>query len=217
MTAIKGLSPWVLRKELKLDTCLVTPALVYKGSHSFSNLKSWGLHLAIRLSLLRWSIQCAPMTVGEWVLSATHLRWKAVEESKTSWVTFSPSSSPRIRARTSWTSRRSFLYSSNWAVWRADSEGPAEAVASASSASDSFCTLEGVAPSLELLVVVLWPCFRSPRGSLTLRLQGGSTSSGVGSSALPESVSEALLLCSGTCWEGCEALGVDSSSFDTSG
>ena len=62
--AIKGLSPWVSRSEPKPDTCLVTPALVYKGSHSSSNLKSWGLHLAIRLSSSRWSIQCSPMTVG---------------------------------------------------------------------------------------------------------------------------------------------------------
>ena len=45
--AIKGLSPRVFRRELKLDTCLVTPALVYRGSHSPSNLKLWGLHLAI--------------------------------------------------------------------------------------------------------------------------------------------------------------------------
>ena len=54
--AIKGLSPWVFRRELRPDTCLVTPALVYRGSHSSSNLKSWGLHLAIRPSLSRWSI-----------------------------------------------------------------------------------------------------------------------------------------------------------------
>ena len=36
--AIKGLSPWVFRRELKPDTCLVTPALVYRGSHSSSNV-----------------------------------------------------------------------------------------------------------------------------------------------------------------------------------
>ena len=29
-----------------VDMCLVTPALVYKGSHSLPNLKSGGLHLA---------------------------------------------------------------------------------------------------------------------------------------------------------------------------
>ena len=62
--AIKGLSPWVFMRELKPDTCLVTPALVYRGSHLSSNLKSWGLHLAIRPSFSRWSIQCVPMTVG---------------------------------------------------------------------------------------------------------------------------------------------------------
>ena len=83
MTAIKGLSAWVFRRELKPDTCLVTPALVYKGSHSSSNLKSWGLHLAIRLPASRWSIQCVPMTAGGRVSSAARLKWKAGEESKT--------------------------------------------------------------------------------------------------------------------------------------
>ena len=139
------------------------------------------------------------MTVGGQVSSAAHLKWKAGEESKTFWVTFSPSSRLRIRAWTSWTSGRSFLYSSNRALQRAASEGPVEAVASASSASDSFCTLEGVAPSLEPLVVTLLLRFRSLRGSLTLRLQRGCSSSGVGSSALSESVLEALLICSWTC------------------
>ena len=62
--AINGLSPWVLRSEPKPDTCLVTPALVYKGSHLSSNLKSLGLHLARRPLLSRWSIQYSPMTVG---------------------------------------------------------------------------------------------------------------------------------------------------------
>ena len=199
MTAIKGLFPWVFRRELKPDTCLVTPALVYRGSHPSSNLKSWGLHLAIRPSSSRWSIQCTPMTVGGRVSSATHLKWKVGEESKTFWVIFSPSSRPRIRAWTSWTSGRSFLYSSNQALWRAASEGPVEAVASASSASDSFRTLEGVAPSLEPLVVALLLRFRSLRRSLNLRLRRGCSSSGVDSSALSESVLEALLICSCTC------------------
>ena len=82
MTAIKGLSPWVFRRELKPDTYLVTPALVYRGSHSSSNLKSWGLHLAIRPSLSRWSIQCTPMTIGGRISSAAHLKWKAGESPK---------------------------------------------------------------------------------------------------------------------------------------
>ena len=199
MTAIKGLSPWVFRRELKPDTCLVTPALVYRGSHPSSNLKSWGLHLAIRPSSSRWSIQCAPMTVGGRVSLAAHLKWKVGEESNTFWVTFFPSSRLRSRARTSWTSGRSFLYSSNRALRRAASEGSVEVVASASSASDSFCTLEGVAPSLEPVVVALWSRFRSLRESLTLRLQRGCSSSGVGSLALSESVLEASLICSWTC------------------
>ena len=197
--AIKGLSPWVFRRELKPDTCLVTPALVYRGSHSSSNLKSWGLHLAIRPSFSRWSIQCVPMTVGGRVSLAAHLKWKAGEESKIFWVTFSPSSRLRIWARTSWTSRRSFAYSSNRALQRAASEGPVEVVTSASLASDSFHILEGVAPSLEPLVVPLLSRFRSLRGSLTLRHQGGCSSSGVGSSALSESVLEASLICSWAC------------------
>ena len=197
--AIKGLSPWAFTRELKLDTCLVTPALVYRGSHPSSNLKSRGLHMVIRPSSSRWSIQCAPMTVGGRASLATHLKWKMGEESKIFWVTFSPL--PRLRswAQTSWTSGRSFSYSSNRALWRAASEGPVEVVASASSASDSFCTLEGVAPSLELVVVALWLRFRSLRGSLTLRLQRGGSSSGIGSSALSESVLEASLICSWTC------------------
>ena len=169
MTAINGLSPWVLRSEPKPDTCLVTPALVYKGSHSSSNLKSWGLHLAMRPLLSRWSIQCSPMTVGGRVLLTTSLNQKPGEESKSSWVASSPSSRPRIRAWTSLTSGRSFSYSSNQAFRRAASESPVEAVVSASSASNSFCTLEGVAPSLELLVAALLPRFRSLRGILTLR------------------------------------------------
>ena len=82
--AIKGLSPRVFRSELKPDTCLVTPGLVYKGSHSSSNLKSWGLHLAMRPSLSRWSIQCVPMTIGGRVSSTAHLKRKVGEESKSS-------------------------------------------------------------------------------------------------------------------------------------
>ena len=197
--AIKGLSPWAFRRELKPDTCLVTPALVYRGSHPSSNLKLQGLHVAIRPSSSRWFIQGTPMTVGGQALSAACLKWKMGEESKIFWVTFSPS--PRLRswARTSWTSGRSFSYSSNRALWRAASEGPVEVVASALSASDSFRTLEGVAPSLELVVVALWSRFRSLRGSLTLRLQRGGSSSGIGSSALSESVLEASLICSWTC------------------
>ena len=190
-TAIKGLSPWVFRRELKPDTCLVTPALVYRGSHPSLNLKSWGLHLAIRPSSLRWYIQCMPMTVGGRVSLAAHLKWKVGEESKTFWVTFSPSSRPRSQAQTSWTSGRSFSYSSNRALWRAASEGPVEVVASASSASDSFHTLEGGTPSFELVVMALLSRFRSLRRSLTLRLQRGCSSTGVGSSALSESVLEA--------------------------
>ena len=169
-TAIMGLSPWVFRRELKPDTCLVTPALVYRGSHTSSNLKSWGLHVVIQPSSLRWSIQCVPMTVGGQASSANHLKWKMGEESKNFWVTFSPSPRPRSRAQTSWTSGRCFSYSSNRALRRVASEGLVEVVASASSASDSFHTLEGVAPSLELVVVALWLHFRSLRGSLTLRL-----------------------------------------------
>ena len=124
------------------------------------------------------------MTVGGRVSLATHLKWKVGEESKTFWVTFSPSSRPRSRARTSCTQA---------------SEGPVEVVASASSASDSFRTLEGGAPSLEPVVMALWSRFRSLRGSLTLRLQRGCSSSWAGSSALSESVLEASLICSWTC------------------
>ena len=115
------------------------------------------------------------------------------------WVTFSPSSRLRSRALTSWTFGRSFSYSSNRALRRAASEGPVKVVASASLASDSFHTLEGVAPSLEPVVVALWSRFRSLRGSLTLRLQRRRSSSGVGSSALSESELEASLICSWTC------------------
>ena len=62
--AIKGLSPWAFRRELKPDTCLVTPAPVYRGSHPSSNLKSRGLHVAIRPASSMWSIQYSPITVG---------------------------------------------------------------------------------------------------------------------------------------------------------
>ena len=185
MTAINGLSPWVLRSEPKPDTCLVTLALVYKGSHSSSNLKSLGLHLAKRPSLLRWSIQYSPMTVGGRVSLTAHLSQKAGEELKSSWVASSPSSRLRILARTSLTSGRSLSYSSNRAVWRAASEGPVEAVVSVSLASNSFHTLEGVAPSLELLIMALLPHFLSLWEILTLRPQGGCSFSGVGSQSYP--------------------------------
>ena len=157
--AIKGLSLWAFRRELKPDTCLVIPALVYKGSHPSSNLKSWGLHMAIRPSHWRWSIQCMPMTLGGRDSSTAHLKQKMEEESKISWVTSSPLPRPSIKARMFWTSERSFSYSSNRAVQRVTSESPVRIRASASSALDSFSTLEGVAPSLELVAVSLWLCF----------------------------------------------------------
>ena len=170
MTAIKGLSPWAFRRELKPNTCLVIPALVYKGSHPSSNLKLWGLHVAIRPSHLRWSIQCASMTLSGQDSSTARLKRKMEKESKISWVTSSHLLRLRIRAWTSWTSGRSFLYSSNRAVQRVVSESPVGIRASASLALDSFGTLEGVAPSLELVVVALCPRFQDLKGSLTLPL-----------------------------------------------
>ena len=217
MTAINGLSPWVLRSEPKPDTCFVTLALVYKGSHSSSNLKSLGLHLAKRPSLSRWSIQYSPMTVRGRVSSTARLSRKSGKESKSSWVASSPSSRPRILAQTSLTSRRSLSYNSNQAVRRAASEGPVKAVVSASSASNSFRTLEGVAPSLELLVVALLPRFLSLRDTLTLRPRGGCSFSGVGSSVLSESMLEASVTHSWTCWLVFEVLGADSFGSNTSG
>ena len=146
-----------------------------------------------------------PTSNRKWVRSPNPLEWP-----------FSPSSRLRIRAWTSWTSGRSFSYSLNQAFCRAASEGPVEAVASASLASDSFHTLGGVASSVELLDMALLPCFRSLRGSLTLRLWGGCSSSGVGPSALSGSVLEASLIHSWTCWQGCEVLREDSLGSDTS-
>ena len=157
--AINGLSPWVLRSEPKPDTCLVTPALVYKGSHSSLNSKSLGLHLARRPLLSRWSIQYLPTMVGGQVSLTARLSRKPGEESKSSWVASSPSSRPRILAQTSLTSGRSLSYSLNEAFRRAALEGLVKAVVSALTASNSFRTLEGVAPSLELLVTALLPCF----------------------------------------------------------
>ena len=86
-------------------------------------------------------------------LIGCRLKWKAGEESRTCWVITSPSLSLRIRARTSWTTGRSFWNSSNRAFWRAASEGQVGVPTSASSASGSLHTLEGVTPSLELLTV----------------------------------------------------------------
>ena len=215
--AINGLSPWVLRSEPKPETCFVTPALVYKGSHSSSNLKSLGLHLAKRSSLSRWSIQYSPMTVGGRVSLTAHLSQKLGKELKSSWVASSPSSRPRILAWTSLTSEWSLSYNSNRAVRRVASDGPVEAVVSASLASNSFHTLEGVAPSLELLVTALLPHFLSLWETLTLRPQGGCSLSGVGSSVLSESVLESSVTRSWTCWLAFEVLGADSFSSDTSG
>ena len=157
------------------------------------------------------------MTAGGWDSSAAHLSQKIGEESKTSWVMSSLSFSSRIRAQMSWTSARSFWYSSKWALLRSASEGPVDPPISPSSASGSFHTLEGVASLLEPLPEVLWLRFRSPRGSLTLRLRGNGTSSEMISSVVPETVSEALLPCSGARREGCEVLGVCSSGFEAPG
>ena len=147
------------------------------------------------------------MMAGGWDSLATHLSQNVGDESKTSWVTSSLSSSSRIRARTSRTSGRSFWYRSKRVQLRSTSGGPVNQAVSLSSASGSFRTLEGVAPFLEPPAVVSWLCFRCPRGSLTLRLRGGGTSSAVVSSAWPESVSEAMLLCPGTRREDSEAQG----------
>ena len=124
----------------------------------------------MRPSLSRWSIHRSPMTAGGRDLSAAHLSQKIGEESKTSWVMSSLSSSLRIWAQMSQTLVRSFWYSSKWASLRSASEGPVGLPISPSSASGSFCTLEGVASLLEPLPEVSWLCFQSPRGSLTLRL-----------------------------------------------
>ena len=157
------------------------------------------------------------MTAGGRDSLATRLSRKTGEESKTSWVMSSLSFSSKIRAQMSRTSAQSFWYSSKRASLRSASEGPVGPSISPSSASGSFCTLEGVASLLELLPEVSWLCFRSPRGSLTLRLHEDGTSSEMISSVVPESVSEVMLPCSGACREGCEVLGVCSSGFEASG
>ena len=123
----------------------------------------------------------------------------------------------RIRARMSRTSARSFWYSSKQALLRSASEGPVDPLISPSLASGSFHTLEGVASFLEPLPEVSWPCFRSPRGSLTLRLHGNGTSSKMISSVVPESMSEAMLPCSGARRKGCEVLGGCSSRYEAPG
>ena len=147
--------------------------------------------------------------------SAAHLSQKIGEESKTSRVTSSLSSSSRIQAQMSRTSGRSFWYSSKRASLRSASEGPVSPLILPSLASGSFHTLEGVASLLELLPEVSWLRFRSPRGSLTLRLHEDAASSGM-TSVVPESVSEELLPCSGAHREGCEVLGACSFGFEAS-
>ena len=136
------------------------------------------------------------MTLGERDSSAAHLKRKSEEESRACWVTSTPSLRPRIWARTSLTSAKSFLNSSNRASKSDASEGPVGGLVLASLASDSFCALEGVAPFLELLVVAVWPCFWRLRGSLTLRLPRDCSFSGKGLSALSDSMSRAPLVCS---------------------
>ena len=171
----------------------------------------------MRPSLSRWSIQWSPMMVGEWDSSAARLSRKIREESKTSWVMSCLSSNLRIWARMSRTSGRSFWYNSKWALLRSALEGPVDQAVSLSLAPGSFRTLDGVAPSLESLAVVSWLHFRSVRGSLTLRLHRGGTSSGTISSVLPESMSEVVLPGSRTCRQGCEVLGVGSVGLEASG
>ena len=65
--------------------------------------------------------------------------------------------------------------------------------------------------------MALLPCFLSLWEILTLRPQGGCSSSGVGSLALSESVLEASVARSWTCWLGFGVLGADSFSSDASG
>ena len=137
------------------------------------------------------------MTVGVWDSSTACLSWKAGEELKSHWVASSPAGRPRILAQTSLTSSKSFSYSLNLAAWRAASVGPVEAVVSASSASFSFLTLEGVARSLDLPAMALLLRFRKLwAGSLTLRTSEGGSFSVVSSSVLSELVSEASMVCS---------------------
>ena len=148
--------------------------------------------------------------------SAAHLSLKIGEESKTSRVMSSLSSSLRIQARMSRTLGQSFWYSSKRASLRSASKGPVCPLISPSLASGPFCTLEGVASLLEPLPKVLWLRFRGPRGSLTWRLREDGASSEMISSVAPESVSEALLPCSGARREGCEVLGACSFGFEAS-
>ena len=150
----------------------------------------------MRPSLSRWSIHRSPMMAGGRNSSAAHLSRKIGEESKTSRVTSSLSSSLSIQARMFQTSGRSFWYSSKRASLRSASEGPVCLPILPSSASGPFHTLEGVASLLELLPKVSWLRFRSPRGILTLRLHEEDASSEMISSVVPESASEALLPCS---------------------
>ena len=171
----------------------------------------------MRPLLSRWSIHRLPMTAGGQDSLAARLSQKIGEESKTSWVTSSLSFSSRIWAQMSRTSPRSFWYSSKRASLRPASEGPVGPSISPSSASGSFHTLEGVASLLEPLPEVSWLRFRSPRESLTLRLREDGASSEMISSVAPESMSEVMLPCSGARGEGCEVLGVCSSSFEASG
>ena len=147
---------------------------------------------------------------------AARLSQKIREESKTSRVTSSLSSSSRIQAQMSQTSGQSFWYRSKQASLRSASEGPVGPPILPSSASGSFRTLEGVASLLEPLPEVSLLRFRSPRGSLTLRLREDGASSGMTSSIVLESVSEALLPCSGARREGCEVLGACSFGFKAS-
>ena len=114
------------------------------------------------------------------------------------------------------TSVQSFWYSLKRASLRSASEGPVGPPILPSSASGSFRTLEGVASLLEPLPEVSWLRFRSPRGSLTLRLHEDGASSEMISVA-PESMSEVMLPRSGARREGCEVLGVCSSGFEALG
>ena len=103
ITAIRGLVFSLFMRDSSPDRCLVTPALLYRGSHPSLYEKSLGLQSARWPFCSRYGTQCLPMMEGGRDSSAALLNAKMGEESMSCQEGLVSASKLRILALTSWT------------------------------------------------------------------------------------------------------------------